>query len=503
MSLVRRNVIANTAGSAWGLLISLAAVPFYIRFLGIESYGLIGVFLSLTAIFSLLDFGLRTTLNRKLAQLSTQSGSAQEMRDLLRTLEFIYWGIAAIIGISVVLAAPFIASRWIRPQELSVEAVTLALRMIGIVIACQWPLALYGGGMMGLQRQVTLNVIASSFATVRSLGAILVLWLVAPTLSAFFLWFMVMSLAETLLTGWMLWRRLPASGGKAKFSSKQLEGLWRFAAGMTGVSVLSVVLTQLDKVILSAVLSLEAFGYYTLAWRVAAALYSLSGPINTAFFPRFSQLAVTGDTRELARLYHQGCQLVSVALLPVAVILAFYSRDFLYLWTTSPVIAESSGAILSLLAVGTALNGLMGLPAALQFAHGWTRLVIVFNSIAVLLLAPMIYFMSLRYGGIGAAWVWIALNLGYVLFMLRVMHRKLLPGELRAWYLLDVGAPLALAVLVAGLWWLVVGTPVGYGAVLINLAGVSLLTVVAAVLAAPQIRAEACDHVLRALRRGG
>lgn len=484
------------------MLISLAAVPFYIRFLGIESYGLIGVFLSMTAIFSLLDFGLRTTLNRKLAQLSTQSGSAQEMRDLLRTLELIYWGIAAIIGISVVLAAPFIASHWVRPRELSVEAVTLALRMIGIVIACQWPLALYAGGMMGLQKQVTLNLVASSFATVRSLGAILVLWFMAPTLTAFFSWFLIMSLAETLLTGWMLWRCLPGSGVSARFSRQQLEGLWRFAAGMTGVSVLSVVLTQLDKVILSAVLSLEAFGYYTLAWRVAAALYSLSGPINTAFFPRFSQLAVTGDTRELARLYHQGCQLVSVALLPVAVILAFYAGDFLYLWTTSPGIAEQSGAILSLLALGTALNGLMGLPAALQFAHGWTRLVIVFNSIAVLLLAPMIYFMSIRYGGIGAAGVWLALNSGYVLFMLRIMHHRLLPGELRAWYLLDVGAPLVSAVLVAGLWRIVVGTPVGYVAVLINLAGVSMLAIAAAALAAPQIRAMVRDHAARTFRRG-
>lgn len=488
MSVVRHNIIANAAGSGWALLISLAVVPLYIRFLGIEAYGLIGLFLSLTAIFSLLDFGLRTTLNRKLAQLSVQSGTEQEMRNLLRTLEIIYWMIGIVIGVSVALMAPLAAAYWIKPQQLSTEAVARALTMIGIVIACQWPLALYSGGMAGLQKQVTLNIVASSFATARSLGAVLVLWQIAPTLEALFSWFIIVSLTETLTTGYLLWSRLPAAPARAVFSKRQLAELWRFAAGVAGVSVLSVILTQLDKVILSAVLSLEAFGYYTLAWRIAAALYSLSGPINTAFFPRFSQLAVAGDKQELTRLYHRGCQLTSSALLPVAVVLALYGQDFLYLWTTDDLIAANSGVVLSLLALGTALNGLMGLPAVLQFAHGWTRMVFWFNAAAVVLLAPMIYLLAVRYGGVGAAGAWLVLNLAYIAFMLPIMHRRLLPGELRSWFLVDTGLPLIAALAVAGTWKLVVATPAGYSAMLLNLAGVSLCTAMAAVLAAPQTR---------------
>src|SRR6202035_4627764 len=56
---------------------SLAVVPVYIHFLGIEAYGLIGFFLSLTAILSLLDLGLGTALNRQFAQYSAQSGNAR------------------------------------------------------------------------------------------------------------------------------------------------------------------------------------------------------------------------------------------------------------------------------------------------------------------------------------------------------------------------------------------------------------------------------------------
>jgi O-antigen/teichoic acid export membrane protein len=149
-----------------------------------------------------------------------------------------------------------------------------------------------------------------------------------------------------------------------------------------------------------------------------------------------------------------------------------------------------------LLALGTALNGLMGLPAVLQFAHGWTRMVFWFNAAAVALLAPMIYLLAVRYGGVGAAGAWLVLNVAYIAFMLPIMHRRLLPGELQSWFLVDTGLPFLAALAVAGTWKLVVATPAGYSAMLLNLTGVSLCTAGAAVLAAPQTRALVRTYVL-------
>src|SRR6266853_2654193 len=117
MSIVRRNVVANVAGKGWAALLSLAVVPIYIHFLGIEAFGLIGFFLSLMAILSLLDLGLGTALNLQFEQYSAQSGKAQEMRDLLRTLEIIYWLIGIAIGTTMAALAPVVAAYWIKPQQ--------------------------------------------------------------------------------------------------------------------------------------------------------------------------------------------------------------------------------------------------------------------------------------------------------------------------------------------------------------------------------------------------
>jgi len=57
------------------------------------------------------------------------------------------------------------------------------------------------------------------------------------------------------------------------------------------VTFLAILLTQLDKVLLSRLLSLESFGYYTLAATVAGVLYMVIGPITSAFYPRLVELS--------------------------------------------------------------------------------------------------------------------------------------------------------------------------------------------------------------------
>ena len=70
MTLTTKNIIANFAGSGWSALMGLIFLPFYIRLMGAESYGIVGIFVSLQAIFSILDLGLSQTLNREMARLS-------------------------------------------------------------------------------------------------------------------------------------------------------------------------------------------------------------------------------------------------------------------------------------------------------------------------------------------------------------------------------------------------------------------------------------------------
>jgi O-antigen/teichoic acid export membrane protein len=191
MNVLKRNIVANLGGNVWTALMGLVFVPLYIHFIGIEAYGLVGIFATLLALFALIDMGLSRTLNREMARLSVLAGKAQEMRDLVRTLEVPYLGLAVLIGVVVTVLAPLIARHWVKAESLSPATVQHAVLLMGLATALCWPLSFYSGGLTGLQRQVLLNGINMAMATLRGLGAVLVLWLVSPTVEAFFTWQMV------------------------------------------------------------------------------------------------------------------------------------------------------------------------------------------------------------------------------------------------------------------------------------------------------------------------
>ncbi|HNV87289.1 MAG TPA: oligosaccharide flippase family protein, partial [Candidatus Omnitrophota bacterium] len=67
ISILKKNIVANYAGQIFSVLIGIFLVPVYLRFLGVEVYGLIGFFASLQMLLNIFDLGLSTTVSREIA----------------------------------------------------------------------------------------------------------------------------------------------------------------------------------------------------------------------------------------------------------------------------------------------------------------------------------------------------------------------------------------------------------------------------------------------------
>jgi O-antigen/teichoic acid export membrane protein len=488
MTILKRNIGANFVGSIWQTFMGLVFIPLYIKFMGIESYGLIGIFATLQVVFGLLDVGLSSTLTREMARLSALPSKEQEMRNLVRTLEILYWSIAVFVGIAIVSLSPFIAHHWIKAGQLSPKIIEQALLIMGFVIAFQMPIGFYSGGLIGIQNQVLLNIINVCMSTLRGAGAVLILWFISPTIQAYLLWQIAISIINAFLLAFFLWRRLPRGEKKATFQKQLLSGIWKFAAGMSGVSILGVILTQLDKIILSKILTLEIFGYYTLASMVAMSPSRLFIPVFLSIYPRFTQLVSIDDWDGLKQLYHKSCQFMSVLILPVAIVVALFSYEIIFLWTQNQTTAERTHLLVSILICGTALNGIMHLPYALQLAFGWTKLSVVKNIIALILIVPLIIVMAMSYGAIGAAIVWLFLNIGYVFFEIPIMHRRILCKEKWRWYWQDVSVPLIAGLSLAVLGRLFFNGTTSQFGMLLYLTTISVSTLAITLISVPTMR---------------
>jgi len=146
MTLLKKNITANFAGNIGQALMAVVFVPLYIKFMGVESYGLIGIFVTLLAMFSILDMGMSSTLNREMARLSVLPGREQEMRNLVRSLELPYWLLAILVGIAVMALSPLIAHHWIKAGQLPPKIIEGAVFIMGFSVALQMPASLYSGG---------------------------------------------------------------------------------------------------------------------------------------------------------------------------------------------------------------------------------------------------------------------------------------------------------------------------------------------------------------------
>ena len=91
LSRTKANIASNLAGRATGAVLGILFVPVYLRYLGVEQYGIIGFFSTIQALLLLLDGGISPTLTREVARLSRSSEQARELCDTVRTLEIPCW----------------------------------------------------------------------------------------------------------------------------------------------------------------------------------------------------------------------------------------------------------------------------------------------------------------------------------------------------------------------------------------------------------------------------
>lgn len=433
----RSNIAANIASNAVIAAGFLASVPFLVAYLGAEGYGLVGVYLVAQSIVAVLDMGLGTMLTREAALLDKDK---QSLSDLVRTSEVFYWSAAVVIVLGWLVFSGNLTA-FLNPGEISESTLNRSFLLMGLALGLQLPLNLYTSVLYGLQRQAAVSFAAAVFSVLRNLAVIPILHFVSSSPEAFLTW-QSGCIAVHVPVLWYLVRSTFPKSLSPSFRPEMILEKWRLAAGIGSITLLSVLLIHVDRIVLARLLPLEIFGYYALAAAVANGLHWLVQPVFKAFLPRLSQLTSVTDRETLTLLYHQGCQLLSLIVFPVAAFWIFFSYEAMLLWQQDERVAANSYVFVSLLVMGGVLNGILFIPYALQLAFASTRLQLRAFVVALGISIPMTTAAAVYFGAVGAAAAGIAINLGILTLVIPAMHRRLLPGEGFAWLRHDVVAPL-------------------------------------------------------------
>lgn len=443
------NVLASYASQIYLVIISIAILPIYMKYMGAEAYGLVGFFAMLQGLFSLLDFGLTPTISRQTAQYNAGAETALGFRQLFRSLSLIFTGIAFIGSGLLFYFNHDIAEHWLKLENLAMPDVLFCLQIMAICVALRWMTGLYRGVITGFERLVWLSVINIVIATLRFPGVLLYMHYLGFTIQSFFVFQLMVAVLEFVMLTLKAYILLPKinSSTSIGWSLKPVKPLLSFALTIALTSSVWVLLTQLDKFVLSGILPLSEYGCFTLAVLVAGGILQIGAPISSAIMPRMARLQGEKKHQELKAVYLGATEFVMVVVVTTGVVLAVLAKPVLYVWTGDVILSEKAAPILQLYALGNAILTLGAFPYYLQYAKGNLRLHFIGNIITAILLIPAIIWSAKNYGALGAGWAWLLIQSIYLLLWVSYVHKIVEPNINLKWFKCFLPSVVSVAIL--------------------------------------------------------
>ncbi len=419
---VKKNIIANYLGTGVVILTPILALPWYLSALGARQFGLVGFVALLQTILGLLDAGLGQALVREFAvRLAGGEPGRHRAARLLFGFERIYWLFALSAGVLTILVSGPVTRYWLNLDGLPESWGTVAVLGAAVIFAVQFPGSVYRSLLTGAQEQVVLNSILSSCMLVRHLGGVVVvaLW---PTLPAYLGWHAATALCETVLRAKYAWGNLGIRRASLRWDAQEFGSVWRLFATMSGATLLGALTVQMDRILLSRMIAIEQFGYYSIAATVAVGSAQLISPLIQTFLPRAIQIRENALALRKMNLRLVGLVALTVGLCAVFFVLA--GEAALRLWLKNDEAVRIVHPILSILLAGTALNAFYNVGYMNWICSGETRKILLVNALSLCLAVTLIPLFILSYGATGAAAGWLCINLIGLLLSLEWAKRS-------------------------------------------------------------------------------
>jgi O-antigen/teichoic acid export membrane protein len=441
-----KNTSANFVGKILPIILSILLTPFYIYYLGLEGYGLIGFFITLTMLLQIFTKGLGQALKREFARRDVYAEDQRTLRRLVRTFELIYGGIGLLLGVVLLGFSGFISTDWLHVTTISEADVRLCLMLIAIQIATTFPNSVYSGVLVGTQRQVLQNSVSITLTIITSIASVIVVFM-WQSVVFFYLVNTLFACVGIGIVRYYALRGLPAKADSEppRFHWPDIKQIGGLAGGLMWVHAIGLVIVQLDRIFISALLPLAALGVYTASAAGGRLMLMSCSPYNTASYPQLCQAARQSKPRLLQTQIIRNTKVIAIISLAIGLPIAFFAEEILTVWTRNEEVVRDGAGVMALYVFGNIFNNSAGVLYQAQTALGKVKYNVWFNSVAALWFPAVLWFMIQSMGLSGAALAWVVYGLASWLYHMVITLGILLSGKnLRAYF-----QPLALTVAVS------------------------------------------------------
>jgi O-antigen/teichoic acid export membrane protein len=404
MSKLSKNIFYNLTGQSLLLILGFVAVKVVFKQLGEDALGILYFTLTLNVLLTnVLGMGIcETTVREVSAHFKTEPGY---IRDLLRTASLCYWGAYLLFAIAIYCGAPMLVERWIHLENLDAGTAIKVLRILGISSFVALPRSFYTSILRGVERMEFTNFIDVSASALQQFGTIAILLWGGGLLQV--VYWMSACYGLAVVAYWLACAHFFSwSSLRPGFSFSVIPRNFTFTSHMALISLLVMIHTQLDKVMVSKLLPIGLFGMYTVAYGAVSRTTMMTSAVSQAAFPNLSALFKSGERASLMAQYHKLQDLICFATVPLFAAVLFAARP-LFTYLFNPDGAKTLQLPFAFLCVGFYMNGTLTTPYVFSLAAGRPDIAARTNLYALFVVLPvtgaLIYFFGLN--GAGLSWV--------------------------------------------------------------------------------------------------
>ncbi|PKN02043.1 MAG: hypothetical protein CVU77_01090 [Elusimicrobia bacterium HGW-Elusimicrobia-1] len=426
------NTIWNFVGYGWMLVISFFAMPYIVRELKAELYGVYALVGVVVGYFAFLQLGIGSASVKYISEHLAKKDEAGA-RAVFWSCVYVYFFMGTLAAAMIWFLSPAIVSRVLKMPETLAPAATFALRAAGVGFGVSMITVVVSGVLKAAGRFGPLNRIGMVLGTLQTLGAVVLLKLGFSLKEI-----VVANVATQFLGAGLYWRyaalAVPALSVPSRWDTAVFVKMLKYGGFITVTTVIGPFLSNAEKLFLTALRSSAALTYYYVPFSVVKYLSVIPSSLASVLFPAYSfyQCADSGDVVNRELHFKSTVYVFFISWFP-ALFFIFFGERFLGLWMGEDFAVKSAG-VLSMLSLAGVINATAYPSITAIQGYGKPAIPALFHAAQAVVYLPLAYFFVARFGARGAAAVWLG-RVAVDAMLLQAASCRLLGVGLGEWYL--------------------------------------------------------------------
>lgn len=424
-----KNISYGLVGYIWTFVFSIFITPIIVFKLGVETYGVYMVVLTVSSLMGLFDIGIGQMLVKYISEFHA-SGEEKRLKDLMYSFNLLLLGMS-VFSLVVLSLIGFWAGSLFPSQVVSRDYYFVIFFLSGLISFIGGMTALFVSVPTALLRADISTKIGLANLTLSNLSILAVIVL-GYGLKGLFLCQLFYSVLYFLVTRHYAKKILPAAELKFSWNWAEVKHAYKFGIATYISNAANSALTYFDRLLIPMFLGPAALSYYSLPGNIASKTPGVINSLSGIMFPITSSLHGLRDVEKIKQIYKRVFNLLTVVSFAIVISIALFANKMLLYWLSADFAANSARVLVILaftyyfLSLGGTLN---------FFLLGMSKTGFLFKSSLVMAITNIVllFFLLPRFGIVGAAWAYL-ISVLPIVFMFYYVEKRIFGFSGRAGY---------------------------------------------------------------------